>query len=98
MRPAPTRQHRPIRPHSATSGHCRIPLSVDGSLTAGKGANPAILEDMPAEVSLGPSTPPPRTGSSADAADPPGDRPRRALTMATIVVSISVVLGVRAVS
>src|ERR1035437_8396438 len=94
-------------PHEATSadsssfGHIgSLPHHPFGRwvIDCRKGANPAILEDMPAEVSLGPSTPPPRTGSSADAADPPGDRPRRALTMATIVVSISVVLGVRPVS
>src|ERR1035437_2017270 len=53
---------------------------------------------MPADVSPGPSTPPARTGTNAGAAGAPGARPWLAMAVATIVVSISVVLGVRPVS
>jgi hypothetical protein len=53
---------------------------------------------MPADVSLGPSTPPARTGTNAEAVGAPGARPWRAVAVASIVVSISVVLGVRPVS
>lgn len=63
-----------------------------------KGLNPAILEDMPADVSFGPSTPHARTRTNAEAARAPGARPWVAMTVATIVVSISVILGVRPVS
>jgi hypothetical protein len=53
---------------------------------------------MPADVSLGPSAPPARTGTNAGAPGAPGARPWLAMAVATIVVSISVVLGVRPVS
>jgi hypothetical protein len=53
---------------------------------------------MPADVSLGPSTPPARTGSSAEAARTPGGPARLAAAVATLVVSVSVVVGVRPVS
>ena len=52
---------------------------------------------MPADVSLS-STPPARTGTNAEAARAPGAGPWLAMTVSTIVVSISVVLGVRPVS
>src|SRR5450759_2856877 len=53
---------------------------------------------MPADVSFGPSTPPARTGTNAEAARAPGARRRLTATVATILVSVSVVLGVRPVS
>ena len=53
---------------------------------------------MPADVSLGPSMPPARTGTNAEAAGALGARPWRAVAVATIVVSISVALGVRPIS
>src|SRR5450759_4059941 len=53
---------------------------------------------MPADVSFGPSTPPARTGTNAEAARAPGARRRLTATVATIVVSINIVLGVRPVS
>ena len=53
---------------------------------------------MPADVSLGPSTPPARIGTDATSAEAPGDRPRLAAALAMVAVSISVILGVRPVS
>jgi hypothetical protein len=53
---------------------------------------------MPADVTLGQSTPPARTRSRAEAATAPGARPWLPITVVTIVVSISVVMGVRPVS
>jgi hypothetical protein len=53
---------------------------------------------MPADVSLGPSLPPARTGTTAEAARAHRDRPWFAGAVTTIVVFISVVLGVRPVS
>ncbi len=53
---------------------------------------------MPADVNLGPSTPPARTGTDVEAAGTPGARSWPAMTVAMIVVSISVALGVRPVS
>jgi len=53
---------------------------------------------MPADVSIGPSTPPARTVTDAEASSAPGARPWVPLAVATIVVSISVVKGVRPVS
>jgi hypothetical protein len=62
------------------------------------GSPPAILEDMPADAIIGQSTPPARTQSRAEAATAPGTRRWLSLTVATIVVSTSVVMGVRPVS
>jgi hypothetical protein len=53
---------------------------------------------MPGDVSLGPSPPDARTGTASEAVLAPGHRPRLAITVATIVVSVSVILGVRPVS
>ena len=53
---------------------------------------------MPADVTLDRSTPPAPTGAGAEASRTPGAIPRLHLTLATIVVSISVVIGVRPVS
>jgi hypothetical protein len=53
---------------------------------------------MPADVSLGPSTPPAQTGTNAEAARASNDRSWLFMAVATVVVSISVVLGVRPVS
>jgi hypothetical protein len=53
---------------------------------------------MPADLSLGSSTPPARTGTSSEAPRAPDDRSWLPMTVATIVVSIGVVLGVRPVS
>src|SRR5450631_18798 len=53
---------------------------------------------MPADVSLGPSTPPARIGTDATSAEAPGDRPRLAAALAMVAVSVSVILGVRPVS
>ena len=53
---------------------------------------------MPADVSIGPSTPPARTGTDAEASSAPGARPWVPLTVATIAVSVSVLMGVRPVS
>jgi hypothetical protein len=61
-------------------------------------SHPAILEDMPADAIIGQSTPPARTRFRAEAATAPGARPWLSLTVATIVVSASVVMGVRPVS
>jgi hypothetical protein len=62
------------------------------------GSPPAIIEDMPADAIIGQSTPPTRTQSRAEAATAPGTRPWLSLSVATFVVSIGVVLGVRPVS
>ena len=68
-------------------------------ITRQKGTYPAILEYMPANVSLGRSTPPAGTGTSAvGASASSGARPRLATVAVTVVVLISVVLGVRPVS
>src|SRR5450631_4239197 len=53
---------------------------------------------MPADVSLGPSTPPARIGTDATSVEAPGDRPRLAAALAMVAVSVSVILGVRPVS
>ena len=53
---------------------------------------------MPADVTLDRSTPPARTGSRARASRAPGARPWFPITVATIVVSVTVVMGVRPVS
>jgi len=53
---------------------------------------------MPADVSIGPSTLPARTGARPKTASAASARPWLAGTTATIVVSISLVLGVRPVS
>src|SRR5664280_1809898 len=99
MRQAPTRPHQPIRRYLSASDQWPITRSVDGPFIAGHiGSFQSILEHMPADVSLGPSTPPQRTGTNAEAVGAPGVRPRLAMAVATIVVSISVVLGVRPVS
>jgi hypothetical protein len=68
------------------------------SIACQNGLYPAILEDMPADVSLGPSLQPARTGTTAEAARAHRDRPWFAGAVTTIVVFISVVLGVRPVS
>jgi len=53
---------------------------------------------MPADVTLGQSRPPARTGSRTQAAPAPGARPWFPPTVAAVVVSISVVIGVRPVT
>jgi hypothetical protein len=53
---------------------------------------------MPADVTLGQSTPSERTGTRAQADSPPRARPWVPMAVATIVVSISVFVGVRPVS
>ena len=53
---------------------------------------------MPADVTLDRSTLPARTGSRAGASRAPGARPWFPITVATIVVSVTVVMGVRPVS
>lgn len=59
---------------------------------------PDILEYMPADVTLGRSTPPARTGAPAEAARAPRARPWLPAMIATIVVAVSLVIGVRPVS
>ena len=53
---------------------------------------------MPAHVSLGAPTPSARTGTTPETAPAPGGRAWLTTAVATIVVSISVVLGVRPIS
>jgi|GEM_PF-406888 len=61
-------------------------------------SDPAILEDVPADVTLGEQAAPADTGSHADGPDAAAARSWIAPTLATIVVSASVVVGVRPVS
>jgi hypothetical protein len=56
------------------------------------------LEAMPADVSLGPSSPLTEAGPGPQAPKTVGARPWPTMAVATIVVAISVVLGVRPVS
>jgi hypothetical protein len=61
-------------------------------------AVPAILENVPADVSIGPSTPPARTGTNTPTAQVASSGPWLAAATATIVVAVCVMLGVRPVS
>jgi hypothetical protein len=66
------------------------------------GIYPCILKGMPADVTLGPLLPPARTGTASEASRGPSSKqqssPWLAIVVATTVVSVSVTLGVRAVS
>ena len=67
-------------------------------ITRQKGTYPAILEYMPANVTLDRSTPPALPGTSAQGDTAPSARPWLAMAISAIVVSIGTALGVRAVS